>query len=352
MGLTMPIFTIFYGLALEYFIVSFFVKVPPFRQRRDAALVGIPALAVGAFILYPFVLDNYDRRAQRLELQSVQAEIRARVLEETGTREMAAIRARAAEQVAARERAVEERAERARAAIRARAAARVNAVEEAATEETATRTRPVTYNPRSVSAATGQTIRQLDEQQRVIVTIAAKFMTIMNYCNYSFRPGENPIVDFVGGYGVHVYDFKRLTRRLTDPTLTELRNGGDWQYFCGTEIYDVFGPNGELFGSGGTYPNIDPWIRRTEVGPGMTRAKLEEEIRMTAAYFGSTRCNVQYDERKDAARRRALGMDIEWTIAADSQTAPIVNEAMFRLGPESLMNCSLFEREYGEYLLR
>ncbi len=341
--IVMPVFTLFYGLALVYFIVSFFVTVPPFRRRLDAAKVGLPALAVGAFILYPFVLDNYAWHAERSELRSSQLDSSAKAFEETEARE----RARAAEQAAARERSAEETADRARATLRARAIARANAAEEAETNE-----RVATYDPQSASEATGQTIRQLDDQQHVIVGLAAKFMTMMNYCNYSYRPGNNPIIEFVEQYGVHGHDFQLHVRRFSGPTMTELRNASDWRYFCGTAIYNVFGPGGEFFGSGGRYPNIEPWIRRPEVTEGMTRAKLEEEIKMTAAYFGSFRCNIQYDEDNDQARREALGMDSEWNAAADRHTAPILNEAMFRLGPESLMNCSQFRNEYREYLLR
>ena len=209
-----------------------------------------------------------------------------------------------------------------------------------------------TYDPQSASEATGQTLRQLDDQQHAIVGLAAKFMTMMNYCNYSYRPGANPIIEFVEQYGVHGHDFQLHIRRFRGPTMTELRNASDWRYFCGTAIYNEFGPGGGFFGSGGRYPNIEPWIRRPEVTEGMTRAKLEEEIKMTAAYFGSFRCNIQYDEDNDQARREAFGMDSEWNIAADRHTAPILNEAMFRLGQESLMNCSQFRNEYREYLLR
>ena len=127
--IVMPVFTLIYGLALVYFIVSFFVTVPPFRRRLDAAKVGLPALAVGAFILYPFVLDNYARHAERSELRSSQLDSRAKAFEETEARE----RARAAEQAAARERAAEETADRTRARIRARAVARAKAAEEAET---------------------------------------------------------------------------------------------------------------------------------------------------------------------------------------------------------------------------
>ncbi len=204
----------------------------------------------------------------------------------------------------------------------------------------------IKYDPQSASDATGETIRNLDDHQRGIVTYAAQLVSLMKWCGYG---GTDALMSVVKGFGVHSFDFKNYVTELKGPTVSYIKNNYPWQSFCETGIYAIYGPNGELFGKGGTYPNIAPWIVPLTVKPGMSKKKLEAEVTLTVAYYGAGRCDLEFDDKKEAAFKAKNGLDDDWYGSFDQNNA-LLNETFLRLGPKSLMDCTKFLRNYRRFL--
>ena len=323
-------------LGMLYVLVSIIRPLPPFKTRLRTLLIGIPALFVWAMIAgmvlmwedpsrqTPPTIAGAAKKASPEDEKSTVADATAK--KSFGKDDAGSI-------VQPKEPDVE-----------ASKDDRVAQTDKPAAPD---------YDPQSASEATGFTIRQLDKEQYTLVAYAAQFVTAVRYCNYSYFAGDNPILALVGTYGVHPFDFKNLADDMSSATLERIKAQSSWRQFCGTGIYEVFGPDGALFGPDGEYPNIEPWIRPIEIRDGMTKAQVDAEVEFNVAYYGTARCTpifTEFDPAKEEAYKAKHHLDDAWYEATQDQSIAILNEAFLRLGPESLMDCPSFLAKYKEVL--
>lgn len=326
-------------LAVAYTLVSLVRPLPPFRTRLRTVFLGVPALAllliaVGAVGFWEQTPEERARLAEQRE---------------QATKDANALSGASAVQP------VGSTAERDKSP-NTELAEKQDKAEPEQSAQTKTEQTPLAdkaYDPQSSSEADGFTIRQLNEEQYELVGYAAQFVTAVRYCNYSYFAGDNPITALVGKYGVHRFDFKNLTREMRESTLQRIKTESTWRQFCGTGLYEVFGPNGALFGPDGEYPNIEPWIRPIELRQGMTEAQVEADVEYNVAYYGTARCVPifsEFEPAKDQAYKAEHKLDDAWYQSTQDQSIALLNEAFFQLGPEGLMDCPAFLAKYKNVL--
>ncbi|MFN0263366.1 hypothetical protein ACKTEK_05740 [Tepidamorphus sp. 3E244] len=198
------------------------------------------------------------------------------------------------------------------------------------------------YDPKGASEATGETIEALNAGDREYVKFAAIATNAMHWCGFS---GHTVPSDTVQAIGVNRFDFKLQVRALHSEFVKTIEQIYDWETFCGTDIFMLFGPDGHYFVEGGRFAGRDPWVFPLTLKPGMSEAKLKAEVELTVAYYGAARCGTELDYDKEQAFKEKHGLDREWYAALD-QAIPLTNEAFAQLGPESEMQCEAFLKNY------